>query len=124
MKPRSDFSARRDSNKARTAAFLSAILQSCDVHFNPVYGDEQLGLIILGTRPEYQHLGAATALVQWGIQKAREERLALTLFSSEQALGLYRKLGFREIAKCHVQLDGEEECLDMPVMVLEPSKDE
>jgi GNAT superfamily N-acetyltransferase len=124
MKPRSDFSARRDSNKARTDAFLSAIIQCCNIHFNPVYGDNQLGLILLGTRPEYRQRGAATALIEWGIQKAREERLAITLFSGEQALGLYRKLGFIEIANCHVQLDGEEECMDLPVMVLKPWKDE
>ena len=105
-------------------AFLSSIIQSKKVHFNSVYGENQLSLMLLGTRPEYQQLGAGTALVEWGMQKAREQGLALTLFSSPQGMGLYRKLGFVEIANCHVQLDGEQECLDMPMLVFRPWQDE
>lgn len=124
MKPRADYSARRDANPARTEAVLSGIIRSSKAHFNSVYGANQLSLMLLGTRPEYQQLGAGTALVEWGMQKAREQGLVLTLFSSRQGLGLYRKLGFVEIANCHVQLDGEQECLDMPMLVFQPSQDE
>jgi ribosomal protein S18 acetylase RimI-like enzyme len=124
MKPRADYSARLDANKARVEAVSSGIIQSSKVHFNSAYGKDQLSLILLGTRVEYQRLGAATALVEWGMQKAREEGLALTLFSSQQALSLYRKLGFVEIANCHVQLDGDEEYLDLPMMVFRPEQNE
>jgi ribosomal protein S18 acetylase RimI-like enzyme len=124
MKPRADDSARRDANTARIEAFLSGLIQSKNVHFNSVYGENQLSLMLLGTRPEYQQLGAGTALVEWGMQKASEQGLALTLFSSRQALGLYRRLGFVEIANCHVQVDGEEECLDIPMLVLRPREED
>jgi GNAT superfamily N-acetyltransferase len=124
MKPRPDYSARRDANTARINAFVSGIIQSSQVHFNSAYGKNQLSLILLGTRPEYQKLGAGTALVEWGMQKAREQGLAITLFSSPQGMGLYRRLGFVEIANLHVQLDGEQECLDLPMMVFQPRQDE
>jgi predicted N-acetyltransferase YhbS len=124
MKPRADYSARRDANLARGEAFLSAIIQSKNVHFNSVYGENQLSLMLLETRREYQNLGAGTGLMKWGMQKARREGLALTLFSSSAALSFYRKLGFVEVANCRVQLDGEQESVNLHMLVFRPQHNE
>jgi hypothetical protein len=35
-------------------------------------------------------------------------------------LGLYKKLGFREIGRFKVQLEGDEEFLEIPALVLRP----
>jgi ribosomal protein S18 acetylase RimI-like enzyme len=85
--------------------------------FDAVYGDKQLNLMVLATHPDYQRRGAGTALLDWGKQKAKEEGLKLTLFSSPQGYKLYRKMGFEEVGVTHIQVDGEEELLDLPMMV-------
>jgi hypothetical protein len=57
-------------------------------------------------------------LTQWGIDKARTEGMNTTLFATPMGFPLYRKLGFCEVGRVHVQVDGEKELLDIPAMVL------
>ena len=124
MKPPGDYSARRDANAARMKAFRSVIGQKKKALFDSVYGENQLNLMVLATRPEYQRFGIGSALVEWGKQRAREQGLTVTLFSSPQGLGLYQKQGFVEVGRAFVQIEGEQECLDMPMMVFRPLQDE
>jgi len=77
-------------------------------------------LKILLCHPDYQRRGAGRALTEWGINEAARRGLCTTVFASPMGLKLYQKLGFREIGRFRVQLDGDEEYLDIPALVLKP----
>ena len=52
----------------------------------------------VGTLPEYQNKGYATAIIKHGLSKAKEEGAAFCfLEASKQGLGIYKKIGFEEI---------------------------
>jgi hypothetical protein len=73
----------------------------------------------LFTQPKYQYNGAATALTQWGINKAEEHGLAIGLFSSPMGELFLQELGFQRLAKVIVQAEGETEkvivsCMSLP----------
>lgn len=75
------------------------------------YAEPQLNLMVLATKPEYQRRGAGGALVQWGIDKAKQDGLTVTLFSSPQGYGLYKKLGFADVGWPAYRLKGRIWCL-------------
>lgn len=83
MKIPVDHSDRRDANTPRMRAFRSSIGVNKKQTFDAVYGEQQLNLMVLATRPEYQRRGAGSALVKWGIKKAEDEGLTITLFSMD-----------------------------------------
>lgn len=89
-------------------------------YFDGVYGNEQLNLMILATHPDYRRQGAASMLMQWGLEKATREKVALTLFSSPMGLPLYTKLGFNTVSVIEVRVEGEEEHKTLPVMAWTP----
>lgn len=117
MKPPADYSDRRDASTPRMKAFRASVGANKKKTFDSTYGEQQLNLMVLATRPDYQRRGAGSALVQWGMKKAKEEGLTVTLFSSPQGHGLYSKLGFVEVGTAHVQAEGEELALTLPMMV-------
>lgn len=50
--------------------------------------------------------------------KPREMGLAVTLFASDMGKMLYDKLGFKQVGVSGLQVDGEEEELSIPAMVV------
>ena len=118
MKPPADYSERRDASAPRMNAFRASIGVNKKMTFDAVYGEQQLNLMVLATRPDYQRRGAGSALVKWGMKKAKDEGLTVTLFSSPQGYGLYKKLGFVDVGIASVQVEGEELALTLPMMVL------
>jgi GNAT superfamily N-acetyltransferase len=80
-------------------------------------------LKILLCHPDYQRRGAGRALTEWGINEARRLGLNTTVFASPMGYRLYRKLGFRQIGRFRVQLDGEEAFLEIPALLLRPDVD-
>lgn len=118
MKPPTDYPERPDISAPRIKAWRSILGPSRKTFFDSVYGEKQLNLMVLCTRPGYQRRGAGTALLDWGKKKAKDEGLTVTLFASPQGLPLYKKNGFTQIESVHVQVDGEEEYLELPMLVL------
>ncbi len=56
---------------------------------------EVAGLSYIGTRPEYQHRGIGTAITLRALLEARGRGCRIgTLYSSAEATGMYRRLGF------------------------------
>ncbi|KAK1827037.1 putative N-acetyltransferase ycf52-like protein [Podospora conica] len=88
--------------------------------FDSRYPRGHVFLKILLCHPSYQRRGAGRALTEWGIDEARRRRLNTTVFASPMGFELYRKLGFREIGRFKVQLEGEDVFLEIPAMVLRP----
>ncbi|KAK0739986.1 hypothetical protein B0T18DRAFT_352009, partial [Schizothecium vesticola] len=88
--------------------------------FDTRYPRGHVFLKILLCHPSFQRRGAGRALTEWGIDEARRRRLNTTVFASPMGFELYRKLGFREIGRFKVQLEGEDVFLEIPAMVLRP----
>jgi len=89
-----------------------------DARYRPRGGHMFLKMLLC--HPEYQRRGAGRALTSWGISEARRCRLDTTVFASPMGFELYKKLGFREVARFRVQLEGDEDFLEIPAMVLRP----
>lgn len=90
--------------------------------FDARYARGHMFLKMLLCHPDYQRRGAGRALTAWGIAEARRLGLNTTVFASPMGLGLYLKLGFREIGRFRVQLEGEEAFLEIPALVLRPGE--
>lgn len=88
--------------------------------FDARYPHGHVFLKILLCHPSFQRRGAGRALTEWGIDEARRRGLNTTVFASPMGFELYRKLGFREIGRFKVQLEGEDAFLEIPAMVLRP----
>ncbi len=98
-------------------AFRERLGEAKEVLLNQKYGGKQLFLLSLATHPEYHRRGAGTMLCRWGLDKAREEGLAVALFATGMGKVLYEKLGFKQVGVAHVQVDGEEDEINIPAMV-------
>ena len=74
---------RRDASPARMKEYRTQIGIAKDLLFDQVYGAENyLYLGLLATHPSCQRRGAAKALVQWGLDRAKRMGWTVTLFSS------------------------------------------
>jgi GNAT superfamily N-acetyltransferase len=121
-------SARRDMNQKREAAFRDALSKGRPSFFE-VYGDDQIWLQSLGTHPDYMRRGFGSALVQWGIQVAKEDHLVVSLVASPMGALLYAHLGFQTLGQIVVQAPEETEKFFFKATVLlveeeEPAKHE
>ncbi|KAJ4391861.1 hypothetical protein N0V93_005481 [Gnomoniopsis smithogilvyi] len=60
-------------------------------------GDRCLHLGSLVCHPDYRGLGAARALLQWGVELADKERIPAFLEASPHCYPLYKRFGFQDI---------------------------
>ena len=90
-------------------------------YFKQIYGENRMQLRLLVTHPNYQRRGAGGELLKWGIEKAKKDNLALTLFASPVGGHLYRKLGFQDLSVIKIQVDGESESISTGVMAYVPT---
>ncbi len=115
---------RRDADPKRMRLFEESLTKARTHYFERIYGENRIHLRVLVTHPDCQRRGAGGNLVTWGIEKAKEDNLAVTLFASPIGGQLYRKLGFRDLSVIKVQVDGESESVCMGVMAYLPTCDE
>jgi GNAT superfamily N-acetyltransferase len=78
-------------------------------HESIMRGRKHWYLELLATRPEYQGKGAAGKLLRWGIERADEEGTETYLEASPDGKPIYEHLGFREVDRLVVELDGKGE---------------
>lgn len=105
-------------HRDRQNIFREACASSKRDLFDAQYPRGHVFLKILLCHPAYQRRGAGRALTEWGITEARRLGLNTTVFASPMGYELYKKLGFRELGRFRVQLDGEDDFLEIPAMVL------
>lgn len=115
---------RRDADLKRMKAFEESLEKARTHYFKQVYGENRMHLRLLVTHPDYQSRGAGGNLVRWGIEKSKEQNVAVTLFASPMGEQLYRKLGFRELSVIKIQVGGESESVSMGVMAYVPTCNE
>jgi GNAT superfamily N-acetyltransferase len=111
---------RRDWDVGRMRVFREAVGAAMKEKFESVYGDQQVHLQILGTHPKHQRMGAASTLLRFGIQKAQDRGLPVTLFASPMGQPLYASFGFESRGTVNIQVQGEKEHVSVVAMALEP----
>lgn len=67
-----------------------------------------LGLTFIGTNPLHERRGAATLLLQWGLQRCINDSVPAYLESTIEAGPLYERHGFDSAEKIYVLLKGKE----------------
>lgn len=75
-------------------------------------------LMYMTTAPSWRRNGAATACVQWGIDRCRELGIPAYLEASEEGKPVYEKLGFEVVDHAALEMDGTQ--IVFPVMMLWP----
>ncbi|KAJ3467664.1 hypothetical protein MRS44_005228 [Fusarium solani] len=86
-------SAQNASIMARTCR-----LPSSNHYFCPRIDNlPQYGIMDIAVHPDFQGRGAARRLVEWGINKAKEEAVPIELSATPEGSGLYTKLGFKKV---------------------------
>lgn len=65
-----------------------------------------VGLSFIGTHPSYERRGAATMLIQWGLERSVKENVPIQLESTTVAWPLYKSLGFEDKKRILMQLEG------------------
>ena len=87
--------------------------------FESKYGDQQNFLVSMSVRQDYQRRGIATEMVRWGLADARKQGVPVTLCASVMGALLYSHLGFVDVGRRYVQLDGESDSYEVRGMVYE-----
>ncbi|KAM7208165.1 putative N-acetyltransferase ycf52-like [Naviculisporaceae sp. PSN 640] len=112
-------SPQRIGHQSRMQAFRTKCATSKQDFFDRPYSSSGKGhmfLKILLCHPAYQRRGAGSALTRWGIDQAARHHLDTTVFASPMGLELYKKLGFEEVGRFRVQVEGDEEYLEIPAL--------
>lgn len=75
---------------------------------------------LLVTHRDFRRHGAASQIVQWGATQADAERVWSGTESSPMGRPVYESVGFYEVGRMVIQVEGDEAKLDFPVMLREP----
>jgi GNAT superfamily N-acetyltransferase len=110
------YSERRDCHPERQSAYLNDVHKYKSLWFDSRFGEEQYMLCTLSVDPAYQGCGAGSKMLQWGIDRAKKDGSALTLFASPGGKRLYSKMGFREAGTARTQIKGDEAFVEYPGM--------
>lgn len=97
-------------------AFRETSMAAKHKYFDGRFGYNQIHLQILGTHPDYQRRGYGTALCEWGMRRAKQDQVAVSLLASPMGYKLYLALGFEDFGTVPVQVDGEEEKIELRPM--------
>lgn len=62
-------------------------------------------LSFIGTDPQYERRGAATSLMQWGLDRCRRRNIPAYLESTLDAVPFYEQLGFRKMCTVSIILE-------------------
>lgn len=65
-----------------------------------------LGLSFIGTDPQHERRGAASMLIQWGLERSNRDNIPIALESTLVAWPLYQKLGFQDEKNISMVLEG------------------
>ncbi|KAI6793500.1 hypothetical protein KC367_g7363 [Hortaea werneckii] len=64
-------------------------------------------LEIIATRPQYQGRGAGSMMINWGLERADQDNVEAYLEASPEAVSLYEKLGFENVAQTDTWIQNE-----------------
>lgn len=105
--------------KTRWDAYIPAATQAREKFLSERYGKRHLFLGEMVVHPDFQRRGYGKILMQWGIEKAKQQRWAITAFASAPGRRLYESFGMREIGSFRTQVEGEDEYIDNPILAMD-----
>ncbi|KAF5575367.1 gnat family protein [Fusarium subglutinans] len=111
---------RKDCNPARLKAYSEATMKARKDIFVSRFGERQLSLRQMATLPDYWKRGAASKLLSWGMERARNEGVAIPMFAGNMGKLLYAKFGFKELGRVKIQAPGESEVIYEIAMAWDP----
>jgi predicted N-acetyltransferase YhbS len=86
--------------KRRVAVVKRKVVALVGVYSLKTTPRDALGICWFGVDPKYQHKEIGTLLVKWAVQETRKRRKRfLFVYSSDDAVPFYTKLGFGRSAK-------------------------
>lgn len=95
-------------NPRRQQIFIDAIIAAEKQYLGSEWGNKRLELADCAADPLYHRRGAGKALLEYGLEKAREANVPITLTASPMGRLLYLRLGFRELGFFDCGEEGEE----------------
>jgi GNAT superfamily N-acetyltransferase len=113
-------SGRRDMDPHRQQLFIDAITAAEKHYLGPEWGNKRLELADCAADPKYHRRGAGKALLEYGLEKAGEANVPITLTASPMGRHLYLHLGFQELGFFDCGEEGQEEKVRTWVMVWTP----
>jgi GNAT superfamily N-acetyltransferase len=117
-------STRKDANPAHVVAFRRGAIEGKKRYFGSVYGDRIMHLRTLGTHPDYRRHGYGTELCDWGLSKAKDDDVVVSVTAGPIGLPLYTHLRFKDLGRIVIQLPGEEESVGFHAMLWNPKDGE
>ena len=84
------------------------------------WGKERLDLVDMVVHADYHRHGAGKALMEYGLNIARERHVPITLTASFLGHFLYLHMGFQELGYVECGEEGDDEKIGMWVMVWTP----
>lgn len=66
------------------------------------------GLTFIATHPLHERRGAASLLLQWGLQRCAQDKIPAYLESTMETKSLYERLGFTTAEKISMVLQGRQ----------------
>lgn len=109
-------SCRRDANGKRQQAWSQTLGASRKL-FDQQFGTNHFQLQLLATDPQFQRIGAGTALCGAGIETAERLKMGISVFASPMGKRLYSRLGFQQLATVTVKVEGEDDFVSVAAMV-------
>ena len=97
-------------------AYLAATMAFRQDVFIAEYGPRQISLRMMATHPEYWRKGAGRLAMQWGVDEADRQKVAVVMFASPLGKHLYERYGFRELGVVTVRVEGDDETLHVSGM--------
>ena len=73
-----------------------------------------LDLTFIGTEPKHERRGAASLLIQWGLERCKRDNVPAYLESTANAGSLYERHGFKTVENISMVLEGAQG--DAPVL--------
>ncbi|GAB1739527.1 hypothetical protein NU219Hw_g4479t1 [Hortaea werneckii] len=64
-------------------------------------------LEIIATHPQHQGRGAGSMMINWGLERADQDNVEAYLEASPEAVSLYEKLGFENVASTDTWIQNE-----------------
>ncbi len=117
-------SPRKDVSPARAKAWEEIANVARVKLFETPWDPNRIHLLILRTIPAYQRRGYGAALCRWGMAKAKEAGVVVSLFGSQMGFRMYRAIGFRDLGAVVIRAPGEEESITVNAMLYNPNEEE
>jgi hypothetical protein len=100
-------------------ALRKAAVDGKEHYFDKLYGYYQIHLQILGIHPDYMCHGYGNKICKWGMSKAVEDQVVLSLMASLMGQLLYRHFNSKNLGTVTVQALGDDEKVYMYAIVLD-----